>query len=313
MPIIDQSGVYDLSNMVYHSHPTPTPSLSSGIARVLLDRSPAHAWQQHPKNPAFVDENKQQWDLGSAAHDMLLEGDARIVMIKADDYRTADAKAARDRAYARGFIPLLTHQRPEVESFVLAIKVQLAAHEDTAYAFVAGKPEQSIFWTENVEGAEIWCQIRPDWIDADPKRPFLDFKSTATSVHPDVIGRWSTDQGHPFMAAFYRRGIKRVLGIDAHYKFVVAENKPPHALVVIDYPPMIEQEADMQVEIAIRKWARCVAAGEFPAYPLRTYTIDPPKWASSRWLESFERAKIEGYEKFDPELAKLVGEGWAPL
>ena len=33
----------------YHADPCPTPSLSSGIARVLWANTPMHAWFKHPR------------------------------------------------------------------------------------------------------------------------------------------------------------------------------------------------------------------------------------------------------------------------
>lgn len=70
-----------MSAEAYHQDPAPQPSLSSSIAKILLDQSPRHAWLAHPKlNPNYVAEEDSRFDIGTAAHVMMLERDSsRIV------------------------------------------------------------------------------------------------------------------------------------------------------------------------------------------------------------------------------------------
>src|ERR1700677_1036911 len=93
-----EQGIFNLSAEAYHADPCPTASLSSSIAGILLDQSPSHAWLAHPRlNPNYVRESADsRFDLGSAAHMMLLEQrEDRIVRVSADDWRTKAAKEAR--------------------------------------------------------------------------------------------------------------------------------------------------------------------------------------------------------------------------
>src|SRR6266571_488600 len=68
-------GIYTLTAEQYHADPAPTASLSSSVASILLDQSPLHAWLAHPRlNHSYVREDaNSRFDLGSAAHMMLLE------------------------------------------------------------------------------------------------------------------------------------------------------------------------------------------------------------------------------------------------
>ena len=51
---ISEPGVYSLPDDAYHADPCPGPSLSSSVAKLMLDRSPLHAWHAHPRlNPNF--------------------------------------------------------------------------------------------------------------------------------------------------------------------------------------------------------------------------------------------------------------------
>ena len=104
------------------------PSLSSSIAQILCTSSPAHARAAHPKlNPELEREQKPTFDLGNAAHGILLEGVDRIVEVDAPDWKTKAAREERAAAYAHGYTPLLIHQADRVRRMVAAIQTQLPA------------------------------------------------------------------------------------------------------------------------------------------------------------------------------------------
>ena len=65
----------------YHADPCMVPSLSNSVAQILLSESPRKAWFSHPKlNTAFAEKEDGKFDIGTAAHAVLLESDAsRIV------------------------------------------------------------------------------------------------------------------------------------------------------------------------------------------------------------------------------------------
>jgi hypothetical protein len=55
------------------------PSLSSLIAKVLVDQTSKMAWLAHPRlNPAFKIEYDDKFNLGDAVHDWLSSGGARV-------------------------------------------------------------------------------------------------------------------------------------------------------------------------------------------------------------------------------------------
>ena len=139
---ITEPGVYDIPAEIYHADPCPEPSLSSSVATALIDRSPRHAWQAHPRlNPVHEPDNRQDFDLGKAAHALLLEGRDVAEIVDAADYRTKAAREARDAAYAAGKTPLLAHQWQDVEAMIKAAIAQLAAHTDSDGIFEIGRAE----------------------------------------------------------------------------------------------------------------------------------------------------------------------------
>jgi hypothetical protein len=100
-------GIYNLTAENYHADPAPVASLSSSIANILIDQSPLHAYLAHPRlNLRYQREEDSRFDLGSAAHMMLLERrEDKIVRVQAKDWRTNAAKDARAAAQATGSTP----------------------------------------------------------------------------------------------------------------------------------------------------------------------------------------------------------------
>lgn len=285
--MITAPGAYDLPADAYHADPCPTPSLSASVAHELLSRSPRHAWQAHPRlNPAHEPEHRAEFDIGHAAHALVLGDERRFAIIDAADYRTAAAKAARDAAYAAGAVPLLPHQYEAAVAMARAVRAQLDRHE-ARDAFRDGKPEQTIAWQEP---GGVWCRSRLDWLPSRMTRSTIifDFKST-TNAEPAAWSRSKLEaMGYDVQAAFYLRGL-RALGPEVRFAFVVAEVAPPFALSVIGLPPEVIALAEQKVDHAIAVWRQCMATGEWPAYPARICWADPQPWSEARWQERVAR------------------------
>jgi hypothetical protein len=289
--LIDKPGVYDIDAKTYHADPVIVPSLSSSISKILLEQSPRHAWLAHPRlNPEFEPEQNTKFDLGSAAHAYLLEGFEAFALIDAKNFRPKTAQEARDQAHADGKIPLLAADLATVKAMAGACRSQLARHEEAADAFLFGKPEQTLVWQEG----EIWCRLRLDWLPAGGN-VFYDYKSTGASANPEIWGqRQCFDMAFDVQAAFYRRGIKAVLGIEeAHFRFVVQEQDPPYAVSVIELAPAAINTADRKVAHALDLWRWCLSHDRWPGYPKRVAYVDAPVWAERKWLEREERDAID--------------------
>lgn len=268
----------------YHRDPCPEPSLSSSIAKLICAESPAHARWAHPRlNPAAVEDEAENLDVGTAAHALFLEGTAGVTVIEAKDWRTNAAKDARDTARLAGKIPLLARKWDAVQAMVREARVQLDAHEDGQVMFRGGVAERVLLWRE--EG--IWCRSRLDYI-----RPggIDDYKTRTGSANPEMVSRTLFGEGWDVQAAFYARGVRAVTSDVAQVRFVCQETYPPYALSVVSLGPAALALAEQKVEHAIKVWRECLATGRWPAYPTRTAYANPSAWAEQAWLEK-EAAK----------------------
>lgn len=295
MSIVEIPGIHDLPAKVYHSDPCPAPSLSSSIATTLLERSPRHAWQAHPRlNPYKSREEKRIYDIGTAAHALLLEGRQVVQVIDAADWRTSAAKEAREEAYTAGKVPLLPHEHAEVQAMVAAARSQLDMHADagpTIFAAGEGLPEQTLAWREPHDaprdGQYVWCRALVDWLPSDGSQILWDYKTTGGSAHPDV---WTRNQlwglGKDIQPAHYMRGAEIALGWDRpEFRFVVQEQKPPFALSVIALTPGGLDLARRRWREALDIWTECLLADRWPGYPSMTAHCEASVGAEWRHAE----------------------------
>jgi PDDEXK-like domain of unknown function (DUF3799) len=312
--VIEKPGIYDIPEAEYHADPCPVPSLSSSLCKTLLYRSPMHAWMEHPRlNPNFVPTERAEFDLGTAAHAMFLEGKNTIEVIDPKNYPgkkggipdgwTNDAiREARDKARAAGKIPMLPHQYANVVEMVGAAKIAWAANEDlSGIPFLDGKVEQSLIWREG----PTWLRARPDWLSNDRKL-IVDYKTTGASASPEDWVRTMLGCGYDIQAPFYLRGNRATGGADgAKFVFLVQECEPPYACSWIGMPPAFIALGEAKVERAVNTWRACVAADGWPGYPSRICWVEPPSWAETKWAERTEHGEDEDGIPYD--IDKLFG------
>jgi len=274
-------GIYEMSAEDYHADPIVPGSLSSSIAKLLIYQTPRHAFFEHPRlNPNFKKDEDAKFDIGNAAHALMLRDPKPFAILDFADWRKKEAQEQRDEARAAGKIPLLTEQWQRVNNMVHLARMQLQGHQDSFDAFTDGKPEQTLIWNEG----ETYFRIRPDWLPDDRARTYYDYKTSETA-DPDTWQRIAFSVGHDIQAAFYRRGV-RALGLaqKPRFKFVVQETSEPHALSVIELSDEAMDLADYKIERAIRRWNWCMENNAWPAYPAYTHVIGAPKWHEENFL-----------------------------
>jgi hypothetical protein len=293
---VDAPGEYDLREESYHADPCPEPSLSASITKVLVKRSPRHAWTDHPRlNPNFQREEKANLDMGSMFHKLILGKGAEIETFPAENWTKAGGEGRKFKAGCRerGTLPVLEHQLESAEAMVRAVRAQIPLFEELHYALAGGAPERTIVWQEETAFGTIWCRAMLDWrIHAGLLYP--DWKWTAGGAGPEEWGSkllWQNDCD--IQAAFYRRGIERVFGQDAHIIFAVAESEPPYALACHRPTPMAVAMAMRKVEWAIQVWGLCLQRNRWPGYRTETSWQEAPPWREKSFLEREERGEFE--------------------
>jgi PDDEXK-like domain of unknown function (DUF3799) len=285
--MLTESGIYEISAAEYHSDPCPQPSLSSSVAKILLEQSALHAFHAHSRlSPAFERDESSAFDLGSAAHMLLLERRSDgIVIVQADDWRTKVAKESRDLARAEGKFPILAHQYDRADRMVRAA-YEFIDTTELAGIFQLGLPERTIVWQEG----SIWCRCRPDLMmhvwNGDTPSIVLDYKTTE-NAEPEAFIRQIGRMGYDVQAEFYLRGTKAVTGVEPVFIFLAQETSTPHACSLISLSNSYRAIAQEKVSRAIRRWTDCMSTGIWPSYGTQLCYAEPKPWE----LEMFENAE----------------------
>jgi len=259
------------------------PGLSySGAKKLLPPSTPAHYRyeQDHPSPP------KRAYDLGHAAHRMVLGAGAELVLIDARDYRTKAAQEARDAAYDAGQTPLLPHEWAAAEAMARAVR----EHPLAGRLYADGRPEVSLFWTDPETGVPL--KARLDWLpNSRPGRPVLvpDLKTIAGLAHPSVLSRPIDDYRYHMQAAMYLDGLA-ACGLTppegAAFLNVFVEKEPPHLVQVVQIDHRDIELGRGLNRAAMEIWRDCTTSGVWPGYPVEIATVSLPPYARRRHEES---------------------------
>lgn len=266
--VIDRPGIYDgIPDEAYHADPVPGGSLSSTGARRILDSPARFRYEQdHPRESAA-------FDLGKAAHLLVLGEGAQITVIDAEDWRTKAAREARDTVRAAGKAPLLTKEMEQVKEMAAAIR----AHPLAGPLFEPGTglPEQSLFWEDPATG--VMCRARLDWLRQP--RIVADYKSCDRADRAS-FARSVANFGYHQQAAFYEAGV-RALGVmyDPAFLFAAQEKTPPYLVAVYGLDDLAMEAGRARNRQAIERYRDCKEAGIWPGYGDDIEYISLPPWA----------------------------------
>lgn len=262
-------GIRDMSSDEYHSL---RDSLSSSGARKLLATAPArfHYEMGHAETP------KKHFDIGTAAHRLVLGDGPDLVLVDHEVWNTKQAKAEVLDAREAGAVPL---KRDEWEQ-VHAMAAELRRHPLAAALFDAdyGKPEQSLFWTDKQTGVQ--CRARLDWLDnARGGRMLLPDLKTAHDASTTKFERSVLDFRYDQQACWYMEAVTALeIADDVQFLFVVQEKSPPFLVNVIELAtPWLQMGHDRNAK-ARRIYAECTASGVWPGYGGEVAMAAAPDW-----------------------------------
>lgn len=288
---ITKPGIYpDFPINDYHADPAPTPSLTQSLAKLLVDRSPRHAWVAHPRlNPEFERDEATKFDIANVAHAYLIGRGKQIAVIHAEDWRTKLAKEAREKAIAEGRLPVLEEQNERAREMADAAVKQLTQMGLGAdWNPKSGAGEVVIAWNE---AGGYWYRSMIDWLPKDG-RIVYDLKTTRASASPEAVRAKLFDDGWDIQAAMHERGLNVLdpsnTGRRKH-RFVCIECEPPFALTVNELPEAVMVMGRKRLDMAIARWCACLDVGThleaWPAYGLEINRPEYPDWAEKRVLD----------------------------
>lgn len=283
--MIDKPGIYtDIPERDYYADPAPEPSLTQSLCKIILARSPLHAWYAHPRlNPDFRHDDDTKYDVGTIAHALMIGRGKEVVVLDGfDDWRTKEAKAKREEANADGKLAVLGKHFALADKMVRAAQEQLLLRGEVHLFRNGGAGEVMTLWREG----PIWLRQLIDWL-TDDRLIVCDFKTTDLCAAPDNIGRIASNAGWHIQAAMAERGLD-VLHPETsgrrRYVFVVQETEPPYQINVVDMSETWLTMGRKMLGYAIERWKICTARDQYSGYPLQAIIPEFPGWAETQWL-----------------------------
>jgi hypothetical protein len=290
-------GVYDdMAAADYHADPVSDPSLSSSIAKLLIDATPRHAWAAHPRlNPTFAPDDDSKFDLGAAAHEMLLGRGAGFDVVDAANWQTKGAREERARSRAAGRTPILTEQFDRATDMARSVIERLAAIPEAAElaeripgligcCLANGVGERVVVWRDI--GGPL-CRAMLDF-HGPSRADVWDLKTTGVGLSNEALSRLIINLGYDLSAGFYLRGLAQAFPEFAgrfRWRWIFVEDQAPFEVRVIEPNAELLAIGDRKAALAIEKWRRCLETGLWPGYPPTVARIVAPPWAFAKWNE----------------------------
>lgn len=297
-----KAGLHDIEADVYHSDPCERASLSSTVAKTILAQSPLHGWTISPRlNPGWTPIEKTEFDVGRAAHRMILGKGGEYAEIPPDllaSNGAASTKAAKEwiaEARASGITPLKSDQVAAIHQMAWAAKQRLRLHD---IGFVPDESEVTAI--AEIEGC--MCRAMIDNAPEDPTIPLYDFKTT-TDASPEAATKAIMNYSYDVQAAHYIDTWKAATGQDRRFRFVFQEKKAPFEVAVVELGSEALVIARKKIARAREIWRGCLASGKWPGYPIGVLVANMPPWFYDRWLEresvEADYAMAEGRDVYD--------------
>ncbi|TYO91457.1 PD-(D/E)XK nuclease-like domain-containing protein [Oceanicella actignis] len=311
MDSILPAGVHAIGADRYHADQLrDVPTLSSTLARLVIDRSPLHAWTAHPRlNPDWEPTDSKTFDIGRAAHRAVL-GDGGDWVVIPDDLLAANGAASTKAAKefiadvrARGLTPLKSAEAELIERMAMIAEQALVENR------IRLDPLRSeLTALARVDG--VWCRAMVDNAPEDPDEPLYDFKTT-TNASPDACMRAVMAYGYDMQAAHYLATWKAATGEERGFRFIFQEKEPPHGVCVIELGGLTMEMAERKMRRARQVWAECLESGSWPCYPPGVHRVELPEWMAEKWLER-EAAELERRGAPPRELVETALQWQAP-
>jgi hypothetical protein len=263
-------GLYPgIPDSVYHGD--AWGSLSSSGARKLLPPSCPAIFKWERDNPP---KPLPQFDIGKAAHKMILGVGEKIVRVDVDSWQTKAARAKRDQAHADGHIPMLAADLDAAQRMAGAVH----EHPLAAALLKSGEAESSGYWHDQSTGVRL--RFRPDWL-TDPRkgrRIIVDVK-TSTSASPQDFSGSAARFGYATQAAWYLAGAQALqLDEEPVFLFIAVDKHPPYMVSVIELDSDAIAYGQRQMNRAINTYFECQQSGVWPSWGNDVYLIGLPKW-----------------------------------
>lgn len=254
------------------------PRLSPTIAKIMIERSPLHAWQAHRllgggNGKESTDAQNVGKVLEAIIFNQPVQGpDSQFAILDFDNYKKAAAQEARDDALAHDKTPIL---KRELEVHIAAgviIKKRLA---DQGVVFEGGEYQKRVEWTCGLTGAN--CKGFLDYFHGGV---IWDLKCVS-DASPRKVQRSFVDYCWDIQRAAYVDAIETTIPALAgrsRMVYAFAETEPPYAVHLYEADGAMRELGENKWHRAKQLWVECLENNHWPGYFSGIGQITPLPW-----------------------------------
>lgn len=264
-------------------------SLNSSNIPTLRNKSPLHF---ATRSPVLVERygltpadgvGNAATRRGNAVHRIALGKGADYEVGDFTDYRTKDAQTWRDELVKAGRVPMLRKDMADTQRQADLLR----KHLDELFHGEEWFPEVALIWGEHTPFGMVQCRALVDaWC---PKLVHgADIKTTTDASRSNIMRRMD-QMGYDIQNAWYRRGLQQANDLGpgfVQFSTLFGENKPPYASQSFQLSEMWHTSAWEECQLALRTFAQCQAADQFPGYQRSSVQLSPPPWLITRRMEA---------------------------
>ena len=249
--------------------------LSPSIAKVLLEKSPLHAWQAHRLLGGGKSKSSKAMDLGKLIEHSLglgaddLEDRADIVLVDAEDWRTKAAKEERDAAILAGKLPILKGDYLEAQY----VATELLKVMEKKHISLVGDKQVRLEWNSgqpgNPNAPGVPCSGVADLIQQVNGEILITDLKTTDNASPKVINRKIVDFGYDVQGAAYIEALG-VLHPEwagrISFRLLFVEPFAPFAVTPVYFSGTMRELGERKWRRAVDAWGMAMASGKWHDY-----------------------------------------------
>lgn len=293
---------------MYHADSLCMPeSLSNSIANVLINKSPHHAWAQHPRFGGKPRKRTLKMEFGSVIDEIMTNQGRRVVEAPFPKFTTKEAKAFKADAIARGLFPVKTHDLANMHDMVERANKTLQFHNiDLEPAL----KQVCILWEETASnGNKVQCRALLDYFYTGGL--IRDLKVTQDAKPGKKLDKKCISFGYPIQAAAYTRAVEAIypdLAGRVRFENVWIEDSWPYEPLLSEMTGPALHYGMVMWQRAVDIWESCLRLNKWPGYMERgaaPYRIELPEYISA---EMFAGDAVADEDEDEP-LASDTDEG----
>ena len=240
------------------------PRLSQSQAKTLLANPARYKYELTAPR-----EERATFDVGHAAHTLILGTGAPLAVIDVDSRRGKAWTDPADTARADGYVPLTRKEADAVHGMRDAVYDHPGAR---ALLELDGQSEKTVLWDDE----DVPCRARLDRLSDGL---ILDVK-TAADASPAGFAKSAANYGYDVQQVAYTRAVQAATGEAPPFVFLVVEKAPPYSVALYTLPPEATERGERRWLDALDLFKQCTATDTWPAYGDDVQTLPWPRWAA---------------------------------